>query len=86
MHGEQMSKENPSDDAGGHPGEKGLFVGNGSTANYPALIVFLAGGLFGGLAVYDSVRRGDNYPVFLLLAMACALVSILLVMLKRSRH
>lgn len=75
-----MRKDDAGSGADEYPDDKGLFVGNGASANYPALLLLLAGGVFGGLAVYDSVRRGSSYAAFLFVGILCALIAIALIM------
>jgi hypothetical protein len=63
-------------------GEKGIFVGDGAEPNYPALLLFLLGGVLGGFATYDSIRHGSNYVAFLTAGLLCSLASLFLVILK----
>jgi hypothetical protein len=77
-----MSKEDTVIEAADSANEKGIFIGDGSTPNYPALILFLAGGVLGGLAVFDSVRRGGSYVALLATALLCAVVSFALIVMK----
>jgi hypothetical protein len=78
-----MRKDGPATQADDNGG-KGIFVGDGSTANYPALLLFLAGGVLGGLAVYDAVNRDSSYLAFLIAALLCAFVALALIMKKDS--
>ncbi len=80
-----MRKDEMSPEADNHDGEKGLFVGDGSTANYPALLLFLVGGALGGFSVYNSVNRGSSYIALLVAALLCAFVSLALIMKKGSK-
>ncbi|HKY03680.1 MAG TPA: hypothetical protein VJQ56_02255 [Blastocatellia bacterium] len=57
---------------------KGIFAGDGSTPNYPALLLFLAGGALSGASVYDSVRRGGSYVALLIAALLCAFLALAL--------
>lgn len=77
-----MKKDETITGAGG--GEKGVFAGSGSRANYPALLLFLLGGLLGGLSIYDSLRHGSSYLAYLCFALLCALVSLALIMRRGS--
>jgi hypothetical protein len=63
--------------------EKELTVGKGESPNYLALLLFLAGGLLSGLAVYGNMRRA-SYIIPLAAALVCAVVGSLLVARKSS--
>jgi asparagine N-glycosylation enzyme membrane subunit Stt3 len=80
-----MRENDPASEADNDGSQKGIFVGDGSTANYPALVLFMAGGVLGGIAVYDTVRRGSNYIAFLAAAFLCAFVAFALIMKKGSK-
>ncbi len=77
-----MSKDDSAVEAGKGAAAKGIYIGDGSSPNYPALLLFLAGGVLGGFSVHDSVRRGSNYVVFLIAALLCALASFALIVMK----
>jgi hypothetical protein len=74
-----MSKETLRRE-GDEGGEKGILLGDGSTANYPALLLLLAGGILGGFSVHDALNHGSRYIAFLVAALLCALASLVLVM------
>lgn len=65
-------------------GRKGIFAGDGSAPNYPALLLFLAGGVLGGFAVHDSLNHGSTYVAFLAAALLCAVVSLTLIIVKKG--
>jgi hypothetical protein len=81
----EMSKDDSVHEADRDGRGDGIFVGDGSTANYPALLLFLAGGVLGGLAVYNTVNRSSSYIAFLIAALLCAFVSLALIMMKDSK-
>ncbi|HYE64264.1 MAG TPA: hypothetical protein VD966_01700 [Pyrinomonadaceae bacterium] len=80
-----MKKGDTAPEADNDGGGKGIFVGDGSTANYPALMLFLAGGVLGGMAVYDSINHGSNYVLFLTAALLCAFVALALILKKGGK-
>lgn len=63
----------------------GIFVGGGESANYPALLLCLAGGVLGGLAVYNTVNRSSTYVAFLIAALLCAFAAFVLILLKDDK-
>jgi hypothetical protein len=69
----------------GDRGEKGLFVGDGSTPNYTALVLLLVGGVLAGLGVYDSVTRGTKYVTFTAAALLCSVLGMALFMWKGGK-
>lgn len=79
-----MKKEDATTKAGERD-EKGLFVGDGSKPNYPALVLLLVGGMLAGLGVYDSVTRGTKYVTFTAAALLCSLLGMALFMWKGGK-
>ena len=55
-----MGEVEKASEADQESGAKGIFVGDGSTPNYPALLLFLVGGVLGGFAVHNSINRGGG--------------------------
>ena len=49
-----------------------ITIGDGQSASYVALLLFLAGLALGMLAVYDSVNRGSVYLVYLAAGLICS--------------
>ncbi|HYG11188.1 MAG TPA: hypothetical protein VD835_14665 [Pyrinomonadaceae bacterium] len=80
-----MREQEKVSEAEQESGAKGIFVGDGSTPNYPALLLFLAGGVLGGLAVHNSVNRGGGYVLYLTAALLCAFVSFALIARSGSK-
>jgi hypothetical protein len=80
-----MKKDEMAPETDNDGGEKGIFVGEGAAANYPALMLLLAGGVLSGVALYDSVNRGGNYIAFIIAALLCAFISFALIMKKGSK-
>jgi len=79
-----MRKNDTATEAG-DKGEKGLFLGDGSTPNYLALMLLLAGGVLAGLGVHDSVMRGTSYVAYVASALLCSLVGMALFMWKGGK-
>jgi len=79
-----MRKDNAAHEADHHGGGKGIFVGDGANANYPALLLFLAGGILSGFSVYAAVNHDSSYVAFLIAALLCACVSFVLIVLKKG--
>ena len=55
-----MKKDDTVPESDDESGAKGIFVGDGSPPNYPALLLFLVGGVLGGFAVHNSINRGGG--------------------------
>jgi hypothetical protein len=80
-----MKKDDTVPESDDESGAKGIFVGDGSAPNYPALLLFLAGGVLSGLAVHNSVNRGGGYIVYLTAALLCSFAAFALIAKKGSK-
>lgn len=60
-------------------------IGDGRRANYPALLLFLAGAVLGMVAVYLQLNHG-RYGPFLIGSLLCSLAAILVFALSKDER
>ena len=63
-----------------------ITIGDGQSASYAALLLFLAGLALGMLAVYDSVNRGGGYVVYLAAGLICSCLGMALFASKKDEQ
>lgn len=61
-----------------------LLVGDGEQANYPALMLFLAGAVLGMYAVFVAVNHGNFVPP-LAAGLLCSLAAIFVFAAKKGK-
>ena len=65
---------------------RAITIGDGQSASYAALLLFLAGLALGMLAVYDSVNRGGGYFVYLSAGLICSCLGMALFAAKKDEQ